>query len=233
MTLRFRAGSSSCRTSGNSARLTASGSSPSSSSRTGDAPTALRPESSPQAPLAGMASLSSRGSRPSPGLRSDTCVLRRLRFWRCGRRGTRFLRAPDLGFGSSSLAARCRRSSADVHNASGRPAAHWTLCWLIEKLLWFDSKCHDAATSHDDDPSVRPDKTSTFRLGEIGDRQVGVARGTPRSGGAKPSRELLVRPPPAYSCRTTSTEISTAGTAPLFSSQWTVFRSSGQPTPGP
>ena len=37
----------------------------------------------------------------------------------------------------------------------------------------------------------------------------------------------------AYSCLTTSTEISTAGTVPRFSSQWTVFRSSGQPTPGP
>ena len=33
--------------------------------------------------------------------------------------------------------------------------------------------------------------------------------------------------------RTTSTEISTAGTVPLFSSQCVVFRSSGQPTPGP
>ena len=36
-----------------------------------------------------------------------------------------------------------------------------------------------------------------------------------------------------YSCLTISTEISTAGTVPLFSSQWMVFRSSGQPTPGP
>jgi len=32
---------------------------------------------------------------------------------------------------------------------------------------------------------------------------------------------------------TISTEISTAGIVPLFSSQWVVFRSSGQPTPGP
>ena len=38
---------------------------------------------------------------------------------------------------------------------------------------------------------------------------------------------------PGYSLRTTSTEISTAGTSPRFSSQWRVFRSSGQPTPGP
>ena len=37
----------------------------------------------------------------------------------------------------------------------------------------------------------------------------------------------------AYWCLTTSTEISTAGSVPLFSSQWRVFRSSGQPTPGP
>ena len=36
-----------------------------------------------------------------------------------------------------------------------------------------------------------------------------------------------------HSCLTISTEISTAGTVPLFSSQWVVFRSSGQPTPGP
>jgi hypothetical protein len=36
-----------------------------------------------------------------------------------------------------------------------------------------------------------------------------------------------------YSCLTISTEISTAGIAPLFSSQCVVFRSSGQPTPGP
>jgi hypothetical protein len=35
------------------------------------------------------------------------------------------------------------------------------------------------------------------------------------------------------SCLTISTEISTAGIVPLFSSQWVVFRSSGQPTPGP
>ncbi len=39
--------------------------------------------------------------------------------------------------------------------------------------------------------------------------------------------------PWGYSCLTMSTEISTAGTAPLFSSQWVVFLSSGQPTPGP
>ena len=38
---------------------------------------------------------------------------------------------------------------------------------------------------------------------------------------------------PDYSLRTTSTEISTAGTSPRFSSQWRVFRSSGQPKPGP
>ena len=36
-----------------------------------------------------------------------------------------------------------------------------------------------------------------------------------------------------YSDRTMSTEISTAGTVPRFSSQCLVFRSSGQPTPGP
>ncbi len=32
---------------------------------------------------------------------------------------------------------------------------------------------------------------------------------------------------------TRSTEISTAVVVPLFSSQWLVFRSSGQPSPGP
>ncbi len=36
-----------------------------------------------------------------------------------------------------------------------------------------------------------------------------------------------------YACLTISTEISTAGVAPLFSSQWVVFLSSGHPTPGP
>ena len=36
-----------------------------------------------------------------------------------------------------------------------------------------------------------------------------------------------------HSCPTISTEISTAGIVSLFSSQWIVFRSSGQPTPGP
>jgi len=36
-----------------------------------------------------------------------------------------------------------------------------------------------------------------------------------------------------YSCPTISTEISTAGIVPLFSSQCVVFLSSGQPTPGP
>jgi hypothetical protein len=35
------------------------------------------------------------------------------------------------------------------------------------------------------------------------------------------------------SCLTISTEISTAGIVPLFSSQCVVFLSSGQPTPGP
>jgi hypothetical protein len=43
--------------------------------------------------------------------------------------------------------------------------------------------------------------------------------------------------PPSHaagnSCLTMSTEISTAGIVPLFSSQWVVFLSSGQPTPGP
>jgi len=38
---------------------------------------------------------------------------------------------------------------------------------------------------------------------------------------------------PDYSLRNASTEISTAGTSPRFSSQWRVFRSSGQPRPGP
>jgi hypothetical protein len=38
---------------------------------------------------------------------------------------------------------------------------------------------------------------------------------------------------PPYSRLTMSTEISTAGIVPLFSSQCRVFLSSGQPTPGP
>lgn len=40
-------------------------------------------------------------------------------------------------------------------------------------------------------------------------------------------------PAGAHACLTISTEISTAAIAPLFSSQWVVFLSSGQPTPGP
>ena len=39
--------------------------------------------------------------------------------------------------------------------------------------------------------------------------------------------------PRAQALLTISTEISTAATVPLFSSQWVVFLSSGQPTPGP
>ena len=51
------------------------------------------------------------------------------------------------------------------------------------------------------------------------------------------SRERLTTSPPGqksyWANRMISTEISTAGTVPLFSSQWVVFLSSGQPTPGP
>jgi hypothetical protein len=63
---------------------------------------------------------------------------------------------------------------------------------------------------------------------------------------ATDAHELLVHPHGAaqevdavhheaeqHSDRTMSTEISTAGTVPRFSSQCLVFRSSGQPTPGP
>jgi len=46
-------------------------------------------------------------------------------------------------------------------------------------------------------------------------------------------RATLGSSPSYHSCLTMSTEISTAGIVPLFSSQWVVFRSSGQPTPGP
>jgi hypothetical protein len=46
------------------------------------------------------------------------------------------------------------------------------------------------------------------------------------------ARPTMGRPRP-YSCLTISTEISTAGIVPLFSSQCVVFLSSGQPTPGP
>jgi D-alanyl-D-alanine carboxypeptidase len=47
---------------------------------------------------------------------------------------------------------------------------------------------------------------------------------------------LMRDPNPGHegqACLTMSTEISTAGIVPLFSSQCVVFRSSGQPTPGP
>jgi len=46
-------------------------------------------------------------------------------------------------------------------------------------------------------------------------------------------RDTLGSTTSIHSCLTISTEISTAGIVPLFSSQWVVFRSSGQPTPGP
>ena len=46
-------------------------------------------------------------------------------------------------------------------------------------------------------------------------------------------RDTLGSDASIHSCPTMSTEISTAGIVPLFSSQWVVFRSSGQPTPGP
>ena len=46
-------------------------------------------------------------------------------------------------------------------------------------------------------------------------------------------RDTLGNHASIHSCPTMSTEISTAGIVPLFSSQWIVFRSSGQPTPGP
>ena len=57
-------------------------------------------------------------------------------------------------------------------------------------------------------------------------------RRIPRTVGrlAAPKRRLEAA---AHSCLTMSTEIFTAGIAPLFSSQWVVFLSSGQPTPGP
>ena len=64
------------------------------------------------------------------------------------------------------------------------------------------------------------------------------AAGEPSAMGRLP-RLLTPRPRPfpgykSYSTdRTISTEISTAGTVPLFSSQCVVFLSSGQPTPGP
>jgi hypothetical protein len=49
----------------------------------------------------------------------------------------------------------------------------------------------------------------------------------------KRSSRLRAQGRQGFSCLTISTEISTAGIAPLFSSQWIVFRSSGQPRPGP
>lgn len=79
-------------------------------------------------------------------------------------------------------------------------------------------------------------------------RHIGEVRGltlwlTGARKEAKPSEarpvEPRVRPhrarcrAEAYSCLTISTEISTAGIVPLFSSQCVVFLSSGQPTPGP
>ena len=51
--------------------------------------------------------------------------------------------------------------------------------------------------------------------------------------GTEASKAVLAASGDVYSCLTISTEISTAGIVPLFSSQCVVFLSSGQPTPGP
>ena len=49
----------------------------------------------------------------------------------------------------------------------------------------------------------------------------------------RPFRRVRAGSGLSYACPTMSTEISTAGVGPLFSSQCVVFLSSGQPTPGP
>ena len=54
-----------------------------------------------------------------------------------------------------------------------------------------------------------------------------------RTGVRRPASRRPFHAGPFHACLTMSTEISTAGMVPVFSSQWFVFRSSGQPTPGP
>jgi hypothetical protein len=50
---------------------------------------------------------------------------------------------------------------------------------------------------------------------------------------SRPRGTYLICKPSAGLALTMSTETSTAGIVPRFSSQWFVVRSSGQPTPGP
>ena len=64
---------------------------------------------------------------------------------------------------------------------------------------------------------------------DVAKQQVGYRR--VRSNAVRPDR-VRCRAGACY-CLTISTEISTAGIVPLFSSQCVVFLSSGQPTPGP
>jgi hypothetical protein len=68
-------------------------------------------------------------------------------------------------------------------------------------------------------------KLSSAAIARPGHRGRRVRRSGPAAAGEMPGS--------TYCCLTMSTEISTAGIVPLFSSQCVVFLSSGQPTPGP
>lgn len=71
---------------------------------------------------------------------------------------------------------------------------------------------------------------------DLGEAQMNYARlGDPGSPAPLliPGQSESRRSYGGYSCLTMSTEISTAGIVPLFSSQCVVFASSGQPRPGP
>jgi hypothetical protein len=92
--------------------------------------------------------------------------------------------------------------------------------------------------SSGDDPRPTPLRPQHHGTPSMRTRSAVDCSGTPASSAENPwpgkaagcrggTRSLV------YSCLSISTEISTAGIAPLFSSQCVVFLSSGQPTPGP
>lgn len=85
------------------------------------------------------------------------------------------------------------------------------------------------AYSADCSTTVRKKITTTVRLNHL------VAMPNPQMNGVLPASGHTQPRRVDTHCGwfTMSTETSTAGTVPRFSSQWVVFRSSGQPTPGP
>ena len=87
---------------------------------------------------------------------------------------------------------------------------------------------HARAMDGDLDPARLASMTAEIESTACCRRSLGTRHPDPAS-----HRDTLGSGASIHSRLTISTEISTAGIAPLFSSQWVVFRSSGQPTPGP